>query len=121
MARFYACIVSGGSLDGVRVWSEETARACTEIVLEGHDSIQDVFSRRSAGFVLGGMPKQPLRMGSDTTRFTFGHGGAGTSICWGDRQLSLAMAFVPNGYHGQDVMVSRCRELSDAVRGLARH
>ena len=121
MARFYACIVNGGELDGTRIWSESTARQCTDIVLEGHDGIQDVFSRRSAGFVIGGTPKQPLRMGSDTTRFTFGHGGAGTSICWGDRELRLAMAFIPNGYHGQDVMVSRCRELSDAVRALARH
>jgi len=120
MARFYACIVNGGQLDGKRIWSEETARRCTEIVLEGHDPIHDLMSRRSAGFVLGGMPKQPLRMGSDTTRFTFGHGGAGTSICWGDKQLGLAMAFIPNGYHGQDVMVSRCREISDVVRDLAR-
>jgi hypothetical protein len=31
------------------------------------------------------------------------------------------MAFIPNGYHGQDVVVSRCRELSDAIRGLAHH
>jgi CubicO group peptidase (beta-lactamase class C family) len=120
MARFYAAIVSGGALDGIRIWSEKTARDCTEIVFEGHDSIQDVFSRRSAGFVIGGTPKQPLRMGSDTTRFTFGHGGAGTSICWGDKELGVSMAFIPNGYHGQDVMVARCRELSDAVRSYAR-
>jgi len=121
MARFYAAIVSGGALDGQRIWSEKTARDCTEIVFEGHDGIQDVFSRRSAGFVIGGTPKQPLRMGSDTTRFTFGHGGAGTSICWGDKELGVSMAFIPNGYHGQDVMVSRCRELSDAVRSYARN
>src|SRR5262249_3585926 len=120
IARFYACIVGGGSLDGTRIWSEETARRCTEIVLEGHDPIHELTSRRSARFVLGGMPKQPLRMGSDTARFTFGHGGGGASICWGDKQLGLAMAFIPNGYRGQDVMVSRCREISDAVRDLVR-
>ena len=119
MARFYATIVNGGAIDGTRVWSEETARAATEIEFEGFDDVQDLLSRRSAGFVVGGTPKQPWRMGSNTTRFTFGHGGAGTSICWGDRELGVAMAFIPNGYHGQDVMVSRCRELSDAVRAFA--
>jgi len=119
MARFYATIVCGGAIDGTRIWSEETARECTEIVFEGHDSIQEIFSRRSAGFVIGGTPKQPWRMGSNTTRHSFGHGGAGTSICWGDKDLGVAMAFIPNGYHGQEVMVSRCRELSDAVRGFA--
>jgi len=71
--------------------------------------------------VIGGGPKQPLRMGSDTTRFTFGHGGAGTSICWGDTELGVSMVYLPNGYHGQDVMVARCRELSDAVRSYARN
>jgi CubicO group peptidase (beta-lactamase class C family) len=119
MARFYATIVNGGAIDGTRVWTEETARAATEIAFEGFDKIQDIFSRRSAGFVVGGTPKQPWRMGSNTTRFTFGHGGAGTSICWGDRELRVSMAFIPNGYHGQEVMVSRCRELSDAVRAFA--
>jgi CubicO group peptidase (beta-lactamase class C family) len=120
MARFYAAIVCGGALDGVRIWSEKAARECTDVVFEGYDTIQDVFSRRSAGFVIGGTPKQPLRMGSATTRFTFGHGGAGTSICWGDKELGVSMVFIPNGYHGQEVMVRRCRELSDAVRAFAQ-
>jgi hypothetical protein len=30
------------------------------------------------------------------------------------------MVFIPNGYHGQEVMVTRCRELSDAVRAFAQ-
>jgi len=120
MARFYAAIVCGGALDGVRIWSDKAARECTDVVLEGYDKIQEVFSRRSAGFVIGGTPKQPLRMGTDTTRFTFGHGGAGTSICWGDKELGVSMVFIPNGYHGQEVMVMRCRELSDAVCAFAQ-
>jgi CubicO group peptidase (beta-lactamase class C family) len=120
IARFYAALVCGGEIDGTRIWSEETARECTSVVFEGFDEQLGMVSRTSAGFMIGGTPDQAQRMGSTTTLHTFGHGGAGTCICWGDTELKVAMAHFPNGYRGDALMTSRNREISDAVRAYAR-
>jgi CubicO group peptidase (beta-lactamase class C family) len=120
MARFYAGLVGGGALAGTRIWTPETAHACLAVAFEGHDEVLGVYSRRSAGFVVGGTPEESQRMGTNSTRHAFGHGGAGTSICWGDSELQVAMAFIPNGYRGDELTTSRCRELSDTVRAYAR-
>ena len=64
--------------------------------------------RRGLGFELGGLT-DPRRHwpGATSTVRTFWHGGFGSSVCWGDRDLNLAMAFMTNGVR---------RDLSDAVR-----
>ena len=72
--------------------------------------------RRGLGFNLGGMGGNNLRFGSRTSERTFGHGGAGTSICWADKDLDAAMVFIPNGFRGDETNVPRARSLSDAVR-----
>ena len=118
MARFYAAVVNDGELDGRPVWSAASAQAATAVEAEGHDVIHDRYSRRSAGFVLGGERVESIRMGSNTTNLTFGHGGAGTCITWGDRELGLSMAYLMNGYRGDTLMSERNREMSDAVREL---
>lgn len=38
-----------------------------------------------------------------------------------EMRARLAMRSFRGGYHRRDVMLSRCRELIDTVRGLARH
>jgi CubicO group peptidase (beta-lactamase class C family) len=119
MARFYAALVAGGGLDGRRVWSATTVERATAVA--GPDELDrtfDVISRRSLGFNLGGAPFSE-RMGAHATARTFGYFGAGTSVCWGDPDLGLAMAYLPNGYRGRDVMVMRNRTMSDAIRTIA--
>lgn len=116
MARFYAALAVGGELDGVRVLGRETLARALQVEIDGdRDLTIDVPVRRGLGFNLGGLPG-PNRMGRSSTARTFGHGGAGTSICWGDSDLGLGFAFIPNGFRGPDTLVARCEELSDAVR-----
>ena len=123
MARFYAAIAAGGALDGVRILHRETVDRLLAIDVDGViDPIFDVPIRRSFGFELGGqdMPKRQWAGATSTAR-TFWHGGFGSSVCWGDRDLGLAMAFLTNGVRRDEAGATARRDLSDAVRasGLA--
>jgi CubicO group peptidase (beta-lactamase class C family) len=121
MARFYAMLAAGGSLDGVRLFAPETVARATAVAIDGeHDHSLDQTVRRGLGFNLGGMPVFSDRMGRTSTVRAFGHGGAGTSICWADPDLELACVFIPNGYRGRESLTERCQVLSDAVRQACR-
>ena len=117
IARFYAMLAAGGSLDGVRVFAPETVARATAIAIDGErDYSLEQTVRRGLGFNLGGVRGFSDRMGLTSTARMFGHGGAGTSICWADPELQLACVFLPNGYRGRDSIVERCQALSDAIR-----
>ena len=118
MARFYAALAAGGVLDGRRVIRAETLARAFAIAVDEEDW-QGERVRRGLGFNLGGLP-QSSKLGRTSTVHTFGHGGAGTSICWGDTELDLGFAFIPNGFRSGDAVVRRCEELSDAVRAAVR-
>ncbi len=70
----------------------------------------------SAGFpipgAIGRAPPAPAR--------TFWHGGFGSSVCWGDRDLGLAMAFLTNGVRRDEAGAIARRDLSDLVRTTCR-
>ena len=51
---------------------------------------------------------------------TFWHGGFGSSVCWGDPDLGLAMAFLTNGVRRDEAGAIARRDLSDAVRAAGR-
>lgn len=117
MARFYAMLAAGGSLDGVRIFAPETVARATALEIDGdRDRTLGQTIRRGLGFNLGGLQGFSNRMGLTSTVQTFGHGGAGTSICWADPALQLAMVFIPNGFRGKELLTERCQVLSDAVR-----
>jgi CubicO group peptidase (beta-lactamase class C family) len=117
MARFYAMLAAGGSLDGVRIFAPETVERATAVTIDrAHDYALGQTVRRGLGFNLGGVPGFSDRMGHTSTSRVFGHGGAGTSICWADPDFALALVFIPNGFRGKNTLTERCQVLSDAVR-----
>lgn len=121
MARFYAMLVNGGELDGARVFKPETVAKATAVEIDrDEDRTLGSTIRRGLGFNLGGIPGSSDRMGRNSTAHTFGHGGAGTSICWGDSDLGVAFVFIPNGFRGPNSIAGRCADLSDAVRAACR-
>jgi hypothetical protein len=73
--------------------------------------------RRGFGFELGGL-SNPRRHwpGATSTVRTFWHGGFGSSVCWGDADTGLAMAFLTNGVRRDEAGAIARRDLSDAVR-----
>jgi len=122
MARFYAAIAAGGVLDGIRILRPETVERLLEIEIDGYiDPTFNVPIRRSLGFELGGqdVPKRQWA-GVTSTAHTFWHGGFGSSVCWGDPDLGLAMAFLTNGIRRDEAGAIARRDLSDTVRACTR-
>jgi CubicO group peptidase (beta-lactamase class C family) len=115
MARFYACLASGGEIDGVRILSEETVSAATTCQVEvDHDGTMGVASRYALGFGMGGTPWD--KYGSLSPPETFGHGGLGSIVGWGDSESKLAMAYVTNGVRHEYEHAARVNAMADAVR-----
>jgi CubicO group peptidase (beta-lactamase class C family) len=120
MARFYAAIAAGGTIDGARILRPETVDRMLAIEVDGDtDATFDVPVRRGLGFELGGVA-DPRRHwpGSTSTSRTFWHGGFGSSICWGDADTGLTMAFLTNGVRRDEAGAVARRDLSDAVRAI---
>lgn len=117
LARFYAMMACGGSLDGVQVLKPETVSEVTRLQVEGTDLTTQLHTRRSLGFALG-----DVRMGSSRTVdiHTFGHGGAGTSVGWADADSGLAVAIITNGFRANHSNNPRLAALSQAVRDACR-
>jgi CubicO group peptidase (beta-lactamase class C family) len=122
MARFYAAIAAGGALDGIRILRPETVDRMLKIEVDDEtDPTFDVPVRRGLGFELGGLA-DPRRHwpGAAATVQTFWHGGFGSSVCWGDRDIGVAMAFMANGVRRDEAGATARRDLSDMVRTLCR-
>lgn len=122
MARFYAAMAAGGALDGARILLPEiVARMLMPAVDCEIDRAFSVPVRRAFGFELGGLD-DPRRHwpGATSTDRTFWHGGFGSSVCWGDPDLELAIAFMSNGVRRDEAGAMARRDLSDAVRAAFR-
>ncbi len=122
MARFYAAIAAGGALDEARILQAETVRRMLEVEVDGDmDATFSAPVRRALGFELGGLA-DPRRHwpGATSTMKTFWHGGFGSSVCWGDPEHDLSMAFLTNGVRRDEAGAIARRDLSDAVRAAFR-
>lgn len=117
MAKFYAMMAGGGTLDGARILSPETVEEVTNLQVEGMDHTLERYVHRSLGMALA-----DPRMGSPasvTTR-SFGHAGAGTSVCWADPDSGLAVAYITNGFRAETSNNQRLSAISQAVRDACR-
>jgi CubicO group peptidase (beta-lactamase class C family) len=122
MARFYAAIAAGGALDGGRVLRAETVARMLAVEVDGEpDPTFALPVRRALGFELGGLADARRHWpGATSTARTFWHGGLGSSVCWGDPDLGLAMAFLTDGVRRDAAGAVARRDLSDAVRAAGR-
>ena len=122
MARFYAALTAGGALDGARILQPETVARMLCVEVDGEiDRTFEVPVRRCLGFELGGLADVRRHWpGATSTVRTFWHGGFGSSVCWGDLDLALAMAFLSNGVRRDEAGAGARRDLSDAVRAAFR-
>ncbi len=122
MARFYAAIANGGTLAGTRILQTGTVDRLMHVEVDGETDLTfNVPVRRGLGFELGGLD-DPRRHwpGATSTHRTVWHGGFGSSVCWGDRETGLAMAFLANGVRRDEAGAIARRDLSDAVRAAFR-
>ena len=115
MARFYACLAAGGTLDGTRLLAEETVAEATSLQHEvAVEETLGVPRRYALGFALGGTV--PDRYGSAGSTEAFGHGGLGSSIGWADPDADLAFSYVTNGIRDSYEHSARVAAMADTVR-----
>ena len=113
LVRFYAMMLGGGALDGVRILKPETVAEVTKLQAEGTDPANGSYNRLSLGLALG-----DPRMGFSRTVniHSYGHAGAGTSVGWADPDSGLAVAIITNGFRADGTNNARLAAFSQSVR-----
>ncbi len=113
LARLYAMLAAGGTLDGVRVLSPATLARATEVQHRGFDQITVLRMKWRLGYhrvptLRGGPPH------------AFGHFGWGGSGAWADPEAELALGFIVNTGSGSPIGDLRILRLNAALRACAK-
>ena len=111
LARMYAACVS--EVDGIRLFSDATARSALEVQSDGPDKIIHLPMRWGAGFVIGGGITSPM-LGETS----FGHPGSGGSIGFADLDRRVGFAYVMNKMGAGVMTDSRKRAMLSALEQL---
>jgi CubicO group peptidase (beta-lactamase class C family) len=107
MAAFYQMMLNGGELAGRRVVGrrvlEYALRPWTGDMVDGYMGMP---MHRGIGPHLRGTTETIRGLGSFAHPGTFGHGGVGSSYCWGDPDSGVSFAYltncrVPDPWHSQ--------------------
>lgn len=113
LARLYAMLAAGGTLDGVRILSPATVARATEIQHRGFDQITVLRMKWRLGYhrvpTLRGGPPQ-----------AYGHFGWGGSGAWADPERQLSMAFIVNTGAGSPIGDLRILRLNAALMACAK-
>ncbi|WP_406363494.1 beta-lactamase family protein [Streptomyces sp. NBC_00715] len=108
LARFYAALI--GEVDGVRLFTPETAAQARAEHSAGPDRVLVVNTRFGLGYMLHG-PAAPL-LSPDS----FGHPGRGGALGFADPESGIAFGYVTNGFRTSVTADARAQALVRAVR-----
>lgn len=108
LARFYAALI--GEVDGVRLFSPETAAEARAEHSAGPDRVLVVNTRFGLGYMLHGSASPLLSPGS------FGHPGRGGALGFADPESGIAFGYVTNGFRTSVTADARAQALVRAVR-----
>jgi CubicO group peptidase (beta-lactamase class C family) len=98
MAAFYQMMLAGGRLNGVRLLSPRLIQYVTRnFTGDRVDSYMGMPMHRGLGPHLRGTTPTIRGLGSFASPRTFGHGGVGSSYCWGDPDSGVSFAYLTNG------------------------
>jgi CubicO group peptidase (beta-lactamase class C family) len=111
MALFYQALLAGGKAhDGTRIWKEETLRDAMRVRTDGYvDPVFGLPPNRGLGIIIaGGDGNANLRgFGRTNSPSTFGHGGAGGQLAWGDPATGISIGYCTNGFDRNEVRQGR--------------
>jgi CubicO group peptidase (beta-lactamase class C family) len=113
LARFYATLSAGGSLDGVHLLSAETLRQATRIYRRGPDGILVL----PMGWRLG---YHAVATRTGLLKGAYGHFGLGGSGAWASPEDQASLAFVVNAGLGTPVGDFRVLKLTSVAIACAR-
>ena len=107
MAAFYQALLAGGALGRKRFAGPRTlAYAIRDWTGDMVDGSVGMAMHRGIGPHLRGTAPAIRGLGSFASPGTFGHGGVGSSYCWGDPESGVSFAYltncrVPDPWHGE--------------------
>jgi CubicO group peptidase (beta-lactamase class C family) len=97
MAAFYQLLLGGGTLDGKRLLAPRTVAYVTRnFTGDRVDGYMGMPMHRGLGPHLRGTTETIRGLGSLASPRTFGHGGVGSSYCWGDPDSGVSFAYLTN-------------------------
>jgi CubicO group peptidase (beta-lactamase class C family) len=115
LAKFYAMLANGGTLNGQRFFNRETLRAMSETLTDGLDLVLGIPTAFSAGFMKDSMAASRRIFGPSP--LAFGHPGAGGSHAFADPQNNLSFAYVMNQMEQSILPNDKSLRLVDALYG----
>ena len=97
MAALYQMMLAGGELNGTRLVSPRTLQyAIRNHTGDRVDEFMGMPMHRGLGPHLRGTTENIRGLGGFANPGVFGHGGVGTSYCWGDPQSGVSFAYITN-------------------------
>ncbi len=115
LAKLYAAVCGGGRTIEDEVWlSDEAAENVYAVHARAYDIESMMPLRIGQGVWL--FDDQPNRVGATVGSRTFGHGGMGTSIAWGDPDHNVGVAIVTDTMQSEELNGKRVNRISAAVR-----
>lgn len=114
MAAFYQALIQGGAVAGRRALSPRMiAYAIRNYTGDRTDEYNGMPMHRGLGPHLRGETSAIRGLGDTAHPGTFGHGGVGSSYCWGDPQSGVSFAFLSNSRQSEEFHGPRMNTLSD--------
>ena len=109
MTLFYQGLLHGGTLEGPRVWSDDTLKMGRKVISGDYrDLLYGVPVNRALGIVVAGDDQRNFRgFGHTNSVATFGHGGAGGQVAWADPETGLSFCYVTNGHDRNPMRMGR--------------
>lgn len=97
MAALYQMMLAGGELNGTRIVSPRTLQyAIRNHTGDRIDEFMGMPMHRGLGPHLRGSTENVRGLGATAHPDAFGHGGVGTSYCWGDPASGVSFAYITN-------------------------
>ena len=97
MATLYQMMLAGGELNGTRLVSPRMLKyAIRNHTGDRVDEFMGMPMHRGLGPHLRGTTENVRGLGAIASPSAFGHGGVGTSYCWGDPESGVSFAYVTN-------------------------
>jgi CubicO group peptidase (beta-lactamase class C family) len=97
MAALYQMMLAGGELNGTRIVSPRTLQyAIRNHTGDRIDEFMGMPMHRGLGPHLRGTTENVRGLGATAHPTAFGHGGVGTSYCWGDPASGVSFAYITN-------------------------
>ncbi len=117
MALFYQCLLRGGAPILSRRVLDYALRPRTGERVDEHNGIP---MHRALGPHLRGTTDHMRGLGTLAHPLTFGHGGVGSSYCWGDPESGVSFAFLSNTRVEEERHAARMERLSNLAHATIR-